>query len=365
MKKGTKTIRKVFTGSNEYYVYDLDEDFLGKRKRLYGKTEGELKQKIEDAMNERKIKIALAKPKTKELSDYVRFYFKNAVGNIPSSDIKRLLNLFERAVFNSEIDKSLDEISVNEVEEFYKILIEKFPYQSVKEIDAVLKKTFELSNSEGISNIEIETIKVPENNMLGMNSVHILSPEEFNTLKEFCIKDNCTRYGSNERVLLFCIFTGLRFSQIKNLYANDIDLEKRELTINSKNKKQVISITEECADWLNAQALAGVINMLPVKDEEGNSLVGITRYTYDVEKPIFLNSNNVSPTLQSIQTSANAITRKCGLPKGVTSKTLNKSYVINQLENGATIEELCEYFDKGRKFITEIQDEYEIRKILF
>ena len=34
MKKGTKTIRKVCTGSNEYYVYDLDEDFLGKRKRL-------------------------------------------------------------------------------------------------------------------------------------------------------------------------------------------------------------------------------------------------------------------------------------------------------------------------------------------
>lgn len=28
MRRGTKEIRKVFTGSREYYVYDLDKDFL-------------------------------------------------------------------------------------------------------------------------------------------------------------------------------------------------------------------------------------------------------------------------------------------------------------------------------------------------
>ena len=45
MRRGTKEIRKVFTGSREYYVYDLDKDFFGKSKRIYAATEGELLHK--------------------------------------------------------------------------------------------------------------------------------------------------------------------------------------------------------------------------------------------------------------------------------------------------------------------------------
>lgn len=49
MRKGTKTIRKVRTRNNEYYIYDLDEDIYGKKPRLYAKTEEEMKEKIKQA----------------------------------------------------------------------------------------------------------------------------------------------------------------------------------------------------------------------------------------------------------------------------------------------------------------------------
>lgn len=162
MRKGTKKIRKVFTGTQEYWVYDLDEDEFGKRKRLYAKTEGELKQKIEQAEKEKREKIARYKPKTSLLSDYVRYYFKNAVGNIPSREIKRLLKMFEKIVFGSEIDKDMNTITTKEMQDFYAALIEKYPYESVQEIDKILRKTYTLANQDGVSNFNYDEVTIQE-----------------------------------------------------------------------------------------------------------------------------------------------------------------------------------------------------------
>ncbi len=62
MKKGTKKIRLVNTRGNEYYVYDLDEDMFGKKKRLYAKSEEELKAMIEKATEEREDALMKQKP---------------------------------------------------------------------------------------------------------------------------------------------------------------------------------------------------------------------------------------------------------------------------------------------------------------
>lgn len=371
MRKGTKGIRKVSTGTNEYYVYDLDENVFGKRKRLYAKTEGELKKKIKDAEHERDMLLSACKPKKNALADYVRYYFKNAIGNIPSRKIRQLIILFERTVFGSEIDRDISTIQEKNLQDFYDILIEKFPLESVKNIDAILRKTFELSNQEGITNFDFKQVTVPEKNAQEVIINYILSPEEFKNMLSFCIADNCTRYGKNELLIVFCMMTGLKLSTIKTLTIKDFDLEKG--TVYAEGKTYYLS--EKCVSWLEQQASDGAIS-LPVVTTDSENMdsentdsdegIGIARYTYMQDTVVFTNSHGTSPTLQSIQSTLSAVTKRCGLPKGVTGKTLCKSYVISELENGTTVEQLCERLHyKKRRSVIDIQDEYEIRKALF
>ena len=138
MRKGTKKIRKVNTGLKEYYVYDLDEDAAGKRKRLYAATESELKEKIRKAEEERQLHLSYQKPEDLLLESYVKFYFKNTIGNVPSSNIKRSLQVFQSVVFPSEINKDITTISVEDIEKFYKGLVEKYSSESIELIHEYL-----------------------------------------------------------------------------------------------------------------------------------------------------------------------------------------------------------------------------------
>lgn len=348
MRKGTKKIRKVITGTNEYYVYDLDEDVFGKRKRLYGKTEGELKQKIEAAMEEREKNVSAYKPKTKKLSEYIMFYFKNSVGKIAAGDIKRLITLFERAVFGGELDRDIDTISEADIQGFYAALAEKFPRASVCDIDAVLKKTFEISNKDGITALDFDSIKIPTEKTGVITAEYIMTPKEFEDMLSFCVADNCTRYGSNKLIIVFCMMTGINFSALKTLKNSDVDLEKGVFLCEGRS----IPMSDRCVSWLR-QCVQ--LDLLPNMGEDVKD-AGL----------LFINSNGVSPSIQSIQYTVNSITKRCGLPKGITGKTLCKSYVVSELEHGTTAEELCQRLGyKTHRRITDIRDEYEVRKILF
>lgn len=358
MRKGTKKIRKVCTGTGEYYIYDLDEDAFGKRKRIYGKTEGEVRQKVEAAMQERKMAVSAYKPKTKKLSDYVTYYFKNAIGKIPSADIKRFIALFERAVFGSELDRDMDTISETDMQEFYEALVEKFPLVSVQEIDTILQKTFEISNAEGITNLSFENVKIPTDKEVKTTVDYILTPEEFEDMLSFCISDNCTRYGKNELIITFSMLTGLKFPDLKTLKNGDIDLENGAFTCKGRS----IPMTERCTAWLKQCADLGLLLTTEATDDSA----GISRYTCDKDALLFVNSNGVSPTIQSICYTIVSITKRCGLPKGISGKTLCKSYVVSELEHGTSAGELCQRLGyKTQRQIIDIKDEYEVRKKLF
>ncbi len=163
MRKGTKKIRKVCTRGNEYYIYDLDENMFGKRPRLYAKTEEELIKKIKEAEKEKNSLLLKQMPKGYELHEYVKFYFKNIIGKIPAVTIRQLMNLFKNAVFGSSIDHDIREITAEEITDFYELLADKYPFESVKDIDDVLRKTFVISNNAGVTELDYSVIPAPEN----------------------------------------------------------------------------------------------------------------------------------------------------------------------------------------------------------
>ena len=321
MRRGTKEIRKVFTGSREYYVYDLDKDFFGKSKRIYAATEGELKEKIAAAEAERTAVLETYRPVGKKLSDYVRFYFKCAVTQEAIPTIKKLTTLFDNAVFDSPIDKNIDEITQEDMQKFYNTIVLKFEQVNIDKITDVLKKTFTLAKEAGITcQFNLSDIRKTVPAAGTVSTAYIMSPKELESLLSFCIAEDCVKYGVNELVAIFTMLTGFRFQDINTMKAKDINLEEKTATIDKKK----YPLSDQCVSWIESQIEIG---RLPECREENDRL-------------LFLNSYGNPLTMQSVHSTIRNITRVCGLPKGITTKTIRKAFIVSELENGTKPKEI-------------------------
>jgi len=343
MKKGTKKIRQVWNGNKMYYVYDLDVDEHGKRKRLYADTEEDLKKKIEEAKNNKQEELNGQIPIGCRLQDYVRFYFKNIIGKIATVKINHLIKLFSNAVFNTEIDRNMDEITEEDILRFYNQILEKYLYENVLEIDDVLRNTYALANKTGAVDFDYSVIPVPQGKYEWGGAEYIMNGEEMQVLLKYCLEDNCQKYGSNELVTVFAIYTGLHFSKIVKINENDVDLDNA--TLMTEGRK--ISLSPECVEWLRKMQDEGSLH-------------------FDSDKPLFMNrKGEVASSSASIVTMMR-IAKRCGFPKGINSKTLHKAYVVSELKKGVSPEELCKRFGyKQTKKITQMRDDYEMRRLLF
>lgn len=341
MKKGTKKIRLVNTRGNEYYVYDLDEDMFGKKKRLYAKSEEELKAMIEKAAVERETAILKQKPQGRGLKEYVTFYFRNAVGNVPSVNIKRWITLFENAVYGSDIDRDMNEITEEMICGFYEQIISKYPMDSVNEIDEILRKTFLLANKFEVTDFDYSVIPAPKKMAEDMgkqdrNAEYIAEESELDALLKFCLDDNCRKYKKNELVLTFALLTGFPIDDISDLKRSDFDLSVPAVVF----KGRQADIDEATAEWLKRMC------------DEGKLVLDGT------DEPIF-------PKTPAIHFTINAIVKRCGLPKGITKKSLHKAYIVRQIEKGISPEYLQKRFGyRSIDSILKIRDDYEVLKML-
>lgn len=347
MVKGTKKIRQVNTGLKEYYVYDLDEDVAGKRKRLYANSEAELIEKIRLAEEERQVRLSYQKPDNLLLESYVRFYFKNAVGNIPSKNIKRSLQVFQRVVFPSEINMDITKISVSDVEYFYKKLIEKYSAQSIELIHEFLCKTFELSNALGITSFDTSKIAVPTRKNGELISEHIMNADELKVMTDYCVEDDCGRYGRSELVIIFSLLTGLKISEIQRLTKENVSSDFTTLSFESR----VFPLSERASIWLESHlASSDPFRTLNLEGAE----------------TMFCNSNGKPTALSSVQTTLTRITQRLGLPRGITGKTIHKAVIVNRLKSGEVKEELRkQYGYKTSDPIQKMQDDFYILNELF
>lgn len=341
MKKGTKKIRLVNTRGNEYYVYDLDEDIFGKKKRLYAKSEEELKVMIEKAAEDRKAELMKQKPQGKGLKEYVTFYFKNAVGNVPSVNIKRWITLFENAVYGSTVDRDMNEITEKMICDFYAQIIDRYPLDSINEIDEILRKTFTLANSMEVTDFDYSVIPAPKELMKNMGkqneqTEYIAEESELETMLKFCLDDNCRKYKKNELVLTFALLTGFPIDEIAKLKGGDFDLSVPAVMF----KDRQVAVDERTAEWLKRMS------------DEGKLVFD------DTDKTVF-------PKIATVQLTINAIVKRCGLPKGITKKSLHKAYIVRQLEKGVSPDDLQKRFGyRSADNILKIRDDYEVLKML-
>lgn len=338
-----RKIRKVNTGTGEYYIYDF-VDLMGKRKRLYAKSEGELKDKINNAEKEKVVTHNAYKPKSNKLYEYAVYYFKTLVGTIDARLLNRLIRTFGNIVKGSSIDKEISSISVEEINDFFKNIALRCAADTTKSVYEALEKIFTLASLEGIisSNLfeEVEPIEYKE-----QPNVHfLLDPVKFEELLTLFIKDNCIRYGKNELLLVFSMLTGFKLSSFRNLKNRDISLEEGTM----KLKDRTVKLPEEALVWLTEKKTQGQLLCT-----EPDSIV-------------FTNSNNRFPTIQSVIYTLERAAISNGFQNGISSAILHKSYVLYQISKGRNPEELATYLGYPNTLsIAKILDEKNTLDLLF
>ncbi len=366
MRKGTKTIRKVSTGSGEYYVYDLEADIHGKRRRLYGKSIEEVEEKIKQATKEKEIRMESQKPTSSKLSDFGNYYFKCMVGEKHATVLQREYTRFESAIKDSEIDFCLTDKDGNSyfiegrkeksdllgrLTAYYQKIMATYNSQAQEEIFGILKETEKTAKKLGAIPADADW-KVPEAQFTTeWDFEHFLSEKELNTLIDYCIEDKCKKFSINEAFILLISLTGIPIADVLKLKKKDVKFTDTgaDITVSrgtTKKHEIIIKADQRFKETVQALAQYEIFNL-----KKPNELFVVTG-----DKKIHFTS--VTNTLKRIG-------NYCGFPDGVTIASLQKAVMILDYKKGMTVPELMEKYKKKSGTIENIIAEYELKKSLF
>ncbi|MDE6832805.1 MAG: hypothetical protein K2J39_00945, partial [Ruminococcus sp.] len=93
-----KKVKIIEQSGNFYYMYSFSKkETAGKEKKIYAKSEEELKQKIKAFYIEMR---DVPKVRTTLLKDYVEYWAKKSFGIIDMPEILKILNLFKFMVYD-------------------------------------------------------------------------------------------------------------------------------------------------------------------------------------------------------------------------------------------------------------------------
>lgn len=340
--KKEKKIRYVKTTSKYYWVYDMDEDEFGKRKRIYGKTKEEVENRIKKLEEEKQLKIYYERPRTNKLQDYVIFYLKNALGKLSAKETRKKLALAKHIIFDSIIDTDINELTTELVNEYYRRINEMFYYENVVEVDGILRATIKLTNDLGVSDFDYSVIETPsKNSNLRFYADYIPTEEELNDLFDYCISDNFSFYKNNELIILFALYTSLKINSIRKLLVSSLDLERGFIKVDGVD----FPLSDEVVKWLKTMIAEERIDL-----SDKNTLLF---YKGKVEA-----INNISNTIVGMS-------KQCGLPKGITTKSLHKACILRELNKGVSPQKICQLYNYKQIELNSIKEEFNVFNSLY
>ncbi len=354
-RKKLNNIRIAEVGGNKYYVYDLEEDSLGKRKRIYAKTEGELKEKIEQAKAEKDASLLSQIPKTDDLKTWVIFFLKVSVGKYAAPIIKRWAKISENAIYSSQINKNISEISPKEIKDFILSSLDVFPEENVKDLEQVLRGVFEISNRVNRTKISFPEIEFPEEKS-SVSEKYYMTETELDILLKFCLLDDCKKYSKKELVITLALFTGIKCSDLLKLTRSDFCLNQSYIQLGERQ----VPLSKTAVEWLEEQERRGVMQISTYRFDPETCIS--TRIS-DGTEPVFcfdgkmIISSNVQHTLRLLLV-------RCGLPKGITMLTIHKSFMVNEIKRGVPVDVIAKRYGYSQKSLVNMLDEAEISFML-
>jgi site-specific recombinase XerD len=168
----------------------------------------------------------------------------------------------------------------------------------------------------GIASLSPEKVELIK---AGDRQITFLEPEEVDNLLSRI--DSTKKNGLRDRAMLELLFsTGLRVSELTNLNFEQINLERGEMAILGKGKKErIVFISDEATQWLKKYFLA-----------RGESAGPLFRSNYGGKKAGRLTARTVERIVKKYALSA-------GIVKKVSPHTIRHSFATDLLISGADL----------------------------
>ena len=340
MSKSNRKIRKVELDGRQYYGYELDKTVYGIRERLYAETEEELQQKIQQADDERFQSLADGLPSKPTLKNYAELYFRYSIGMASATELKAEILLVKNAVYGSEVDIDVRNLTPEKLQEFYKNLSEKYHSDDIARLHEILKKIFVVAERAGVDVPDLENWQVPDKQDEKIQK-DILTEYELKILLDTCL----TIHKQNMWGIIFSLYTGIKFSEVMKIRNSDFDFE--EQVVLSKNFP--VPMSDECVNWLEqtvlGKALSGqksqqeyIVKLYNNPERRKNFVKSWLEQNPD---ELFFTNRNGNPVRYDTAIKLlRSVAGQCGLSKNITLILLHKSFIVKELKNGVGKQEL-------------------------
>ena len=309
MRKGTKKIRRIFNGEKHYYVYDMDEDIEGKRRRIYGGSEAEVKAKVEAEEKRRKKMLEMRAPTGEKMFSWCKYYVMSLVGDIPLTKIKRKLIL---TADTKELDEpsQIEESAMKTFLSGKKMTTAVKGYEELKEIlIGALEKYRDYSKDKDKTDRLIEIVKNDDEGEERYTEVleTIIPADKFEDFVTYVAGSAIVTFGDNAKLILMTLYSGISVSEWSRASKGDIDLEKGTLRL----KKGEALLTEKAKSYVTEV----------MKDSEDGGL-------------IFSNRSGRAVIASNAIVTLRKILERYGISQNVTSRNLQASVINYWLMNG-------------------------------
>lgn len=317
-------IREI--NGNTYYSYTFPADIYSKRKRVYGKTEYEVLRKISEEM-ERRAGGGQGKPQSDSFLDHLEYYFKWSLMPNSKNTNERQKFMVEKYVRNSNLDKNITEITTDDVNDFFHLLVGFVSVETMKELFKIFEATFRAAQNNGVKIIAIlDNVELPKRSSIIKE--YIPTTEEYLMLRDYCIQKNDIEVLSALQAIITSFFLGLKIEDTAKIKCKDVDLENNTVKVEDR----IVKIRPEFKEWINTQ------------EQVGNYKVNAPMSEEDKEKFLFgrTESDTEQMSVDYTKHMLSKLVQKCGLPLGISTKTLERNYVLMLLQEGKSTPEIAE-----------------------
>lgn len=396
-KLNPKKIKLIEQNGSTYYMYPFSKYTTGSRdKKIYAKSLEELEKKVMAYYQEMR---AVPEVQTTLLKDYVEYWSKKSFGIIETTEIVKILNLFQVMVYDY-LNADISQITLDDMQKFYSRMKMDFPFENIQKVDRTLREVFEYAKNNGVVNFDFSEIPVCTEQNCGSEMCpveHILTPEQQKHLLRYCLSDTATKRSS--WLLVFTLMTGLLASKAVKIQYKDCNFENSQITVKLTSNTFPFLLNDEVINWLKSIIVERAVeeavknNCLPQTIER----YGLTSDMVDANNPIpeqvifnicnnpqyrdifiknymaqnpenyiFVNKKFKPVIINNLQKTLDSVCKKCGLPTGITPASLHKAFIAKELEEGKSIDNLKKRYGYVNKVaINNIKAAYDLRKLLY
>lgn len=327
-----------------YFCYDLYFSGSTKRRRFYGKTKEEVRQKVYDYLKNLEYSKALGLSEDNSFSAAFMKYMSYISDSLTYKENRRLVDFCNREILHNEIDLKCEELTQDIISQYYINLYERFPLCVINEIHKYIVGTIELSHKAHLmGNVNPDKIIIPEV-MPEPCIPHVISKRDLIRLMNTGMFDRGIKYGGVGKAVALSVLTGTSVLEITRLNGAALNIEEKTLTVN----KYPYKINPEGFEWLETMA----------EDRE---------LSFGEDEPLIKNRKGGYLNALSFSTFAKRMFADVCLRDDLLSKDVENSILLwdyyNGIENngessGESIARVVEKYGKSKSRIMTIIGEY-------